>query len=183
MSVVKRNRKESQFEVFHFFYKMRREITDLLLRDFGYSEEKLEKKIQKQFGGREYEELSDNEKLCYDNLKKREQAFAEWFIEDERKAVVDNLRGIGAYIHSANSIIPQYWDELVERRIQQDKALGCCEALKQELHYAIETLPVDINKYTRFSDMIEHEIKLIKAWRKSDNRFKKIVKENNSGCV
>lgn len=36
MSVLKNKRKASQFEVFHHLYKMRREITDLLLRDFGF---------------------------------------------------------------------------------------------------------------------------------------------------
>ena len=43
MSVVKSKRKESQFEVFHHFTKMRKKITELLLRDFGYSYEKTEK--------------------------------------------------------------------------------------------------------------------------------------------
>ena len=45
MSVVKSKRKESQLEVFHHFVKMRKKITDLLLRDFGYSYEKDEEDI------------------------------------------------------------------------------------------------------------------------------------------
>jgi hypothetical protein len=51
MSVIKRKRRESQFEVFHHLYQLRREMTDLLLRDFGYSIEKSEKWMQKRFGG------------------------------------------------------------------------------------------------------------------------------------
>lgn len=50
MSVVKSKRKESQFEVFHHFVKMRKKITDLLLRDFGYSYEKFDKKLSKIYG-------------------------------------------------------------------------------------------------------------------------------------
>lgn len=42
MSVPKGKRKESQFEVIKNFYKLRKEITDLLLRDFGYSQNKSE---------------------------------------------------------------------------------------------------------------------------------------------
>ena len=38
MSVPKGKRKESQFEVIKHFYKLRKEMTDLLLRDFGYSQ-------------------------------------------------------------------------------------------------------------------------------------------------
>ena len=36
MSVLKNKRKASQFEVFHHLYKVRKDITELLLRDFGY---------------------------------------------------------------------------------------------------------------------------------------------------
>ena len=57
MSVLKSKRKPSQFEVFHHLYKLRRNITDLLLRDFGYSFEKAEKRLQKRFSGKPYEDL------------------------------------------------------------------------------------------------------------------------------
>ena len=66
MSVVKRKRKESQFEVFHHFYKVRKEMTDLLLRDFGYSSKKSEEYLVKIFGGRKYEELTEDEKKHHD---------------------------------------------------------------------------------------------------------------------
>ena len=36
MSVLKAKRKASQFEVYHHFGKMRKEVVALLLRDFGY---------------------------------------------------------------------------------------------------------------------------------------------------
>ena len=44
--------------------------------------------------------------------------------------------------------------------------------MTQELQYAIETLPVDVNTYLRFGEMIQTEINLIKGWRKADNKFK-----------
>jgi hypothetical protein len=46
----------------------------------------------------------------------------------------------------------------------------------QELQYTIEILPVNINKYIRFVEDIEKEIKLLKGWRKKDNKFKKSFK-------
>lgn len=173
MSVIKAKRKPSQFEVFHQFYKMRKEVTDLLLRDFGYDLERAKKEILKRnFGGRSYEELNPEEKDRYEKLVEKEQAFAEWFINDERQAVVDCLRTIGEEVFTANSIYPTYIEELIERRLHQDRAIGQCYRLTQELQYAIETLPVDMNKYLRFADMIKDEINLIKGWRKSDNKFK-----------
>ena len=54
MPIPKSKRKESQFEVFHHFTQMRKKITDLLLRDFGYSYEKFNKNIEKRYGGKFY---------------------------------------------------------------------------------------------------------------------------------
>ena len=138
MSVLKSKRKPSQFEVFHHLNKMRKEVTDLLLRDFGYDLDKAVKKVETTFGGRPYEE-----------------------------------------VYVANSIYPTYWEELVERRVHQDRAVGQCYRLTQELQYAIETLPVDVNKYLRFAEMIQTEINLLKGWRKSDNKFKSALQEGN----
>ena len=180
MSVLKAKRKPSQFEVFHHFYKMRKEITDLLLRDFGYDLERADSKVLKMLGGKPYEELTPEEKARYDKVKVKNEAFAEWFIHDERQVVVDCLRIIGEEIFVANSIYPTCMEELIERRIRQDRAVGQCYRLTQELQYAIETLPVDVNKYLRFADLIQTEINLLKGWRKSDNKFKRAISDSAS---
>nr|DAQ07872.1 MAG TPA: hypothetical protein [Caudoviricetes sp.] len=171
MSVLKSKRKASQFEVFHHLYKMRKEITELLLRDFGYSFEKAAKRLDRKFG-RPYEQLSEAERERYDRTKVRWEAFDDWFIYDQRQTIVDCLRGITREVYIANSIYPTCMEELVERRLHQDKAVGLCYDLTQELQYAIETLPVDVNIYLRFGEMIQTEINLIKGWRKADNKFK-----------
>lgn len=138
MSVLKSKRKPSQFEVFHHLNKVRKEVTDLLLRDFGYSKRKAAQRLEKKFSGRSYEELTDVEKEIYDHFRKQQEAFDTWFIEDERKAVVDCLRSIGEHVYTANSIYPTYYEELVERRVHQDLAIGQCYRLVQELQYAID---------------------------------------------
>lgn len=125
MSVLKSKRKASQFEVFHHFYKMRKEVTDLLLRDFGFDLERAIKNISKKFfGGRPYEELIPEEKDRYDKLVEKDIAFAEWFIKDERQAVVDCLRSIGEEVFTANSIYPTYMEELLEEIIEIAGELG-----------------------------------------------------------
>lgn len=179
MSVLKSKRKESQFEVFHHLTKMRKEVTDLLLRDFGYDLERADKRIEKMFG-KPYEELTPEEKVRYDKLKEKNRVFDEWFVSDERQTVVDCLRTITEEVYVANSIYPTYMEELIERRLHQDKAIGQCYRLTQELQYAIETLPVDVNKYLRFATMIQTEINLLKGWRKSDNKFKRAFSDSAS---
>lgn len=178
MSVLKSKRKESQFEVFHHLAKMRREVTDLLLRDFGYSPAKAKKKIQKQFSGRAYDELTDKEREHYELLVARDGAFRDWFIVDERETVVDCLRKITEEVYTANSIYPTSTEELIERRTHQERAIGQCYRLIQELQYAAETLPVDVNKYLRFAEMIDVEIKLLKGWRKADNKLKRVISDS-----
>ena len=173
MSVIARKRKESQFEVIKHFYRLRKDITDLLLRDFGYSSKKFENKMSKMFGGKSFEELSDNQKEHYLKTVHRSTGFEEWFIGYQRDAIMDCIRNATEYIFTANSIYPSIPEELVERRIFQDKAIGQMYRLLQELQYAIEILPVNIEKYIKFTDDIKKQINLLKGWRKSDNKFKK----------
>lgn len=168
MSVLVRNRKESRFEPFHHLAKLRRDITDLLLRDFGYSENKAEKRLRKMFRDRPYKDLNEQEKFHYDRVRKRDEAFHNWFMVDQRKEIVDCLRTIQTNITLANSLVPTVREELLKRRMYQDEAIGYCYCLVQELQYAIETLPVDVNVFLRFGEGIQTEISLIEKWRDRD---------------
>ena len=180
MSVLKNKRKPSQFEVFHQLNKLRKDITDLLLRDFGFDIVKAEKRLSKRFGGKSFDELGEKQQAYYLRLKKRWEAFDEWFIEDERKVITNCLRAITREVYMANSIYPTVREELVDRRLHQDRAIGLCYTLVQELQYAIETLPVDVDQYLRFGEAIQTEINLIKGWRKSDNKFKGAISEQSA---
>lgn len=177
MSVIKAKRKESQFEVFHHFYKMRKEVTNLLLNDFGYDLSRANKRAEKCIG-KPVEEMNTEEQKRYAKRLSKNIAFDKWFVKNERKTVLNVMRDITSEMFVANSIYPQYPDELIERRLHQDRAIGLCYVLAQELQYAIETLPVDINKLTRFTEMIQTEVKLLKGWRKSDNKFKRAFSDN-----
>ena len=180
MSVPKGKRKESQFEVIRHYYRLRKDITDLLLRDFGYSQKKAENRIQRMFGGKPYEELTEEQQVHYKKIESRNEAFENWFIGYQRDAVMDCIRTATEYIFSANSTYPSSMDELIERRRFQNKAIGQCYRLLQELQYSVETLPVDIEKYARFVEGIEKEIYLLKGWRKKDNKFKRALSESAS---
>lgn len=128
MSVLKSKRKPSQFEVFHQLTKLRKDITDLLLRDFGFDTVKAEKRLEKRFG-KPFEELDEKQQATYARQKRRWDAFDEWFIEDERKTIVNCLRAITREVYIANSIYPTVQEELTERRLHQDRAIGLCHTL------------------------------------------------------
>ncbi len=143
MSVLKSKRKESQFEVFHHFYKMRQEITALMLRNFGYDFVKAENRLAKWFGNKDYPDLTSEEQERYDRLLTKYESFDAWFLSEQRSVIKSCMGNICEYIFTANSIYPTNIEELTERRLLQDKAIGQCHRLTQELQYTIETLPVE----------------------------------------
>ena len=153
MSVLKSQRKESQFEVFAHAYRMRRVITELMFRDFGYKPTKMPNESEEQ--------------------KLRRETVEKFFIVKIREYTLDTLRSIVREITTANKIFPTIPREAEERRIHQDLAICECFNLLQELQYAVQALSVDVNKFTRFDELIQRQIMLIKAWRKADNRTKK----------
>lgn len=120
MSVLKAKRRESRFEVFHHAYRLRNDLTSILLRDFGMVNTS----------------VTDDERKNY-----------EWFVVSERHAIVNCLRSLVANITMANEIFPTTIAECDERRVYQDKALGNLAVLEQELQYCITTLPVDVNQH------------------------------------
>lgn len=152
MSVLKNKRRESPFEVFAHGYRLRRSITDLLLRDFGYKHKVREHETERQ--------------------QERRKAFEIWFLQKHREYILDTLRNLMREINWANKMYPTNLRELEERRLHQDNALAECSNLSQELQYIIETLPVNIDRYLPFDALIQRQIMLIKAWRKSDNKYK-----------
>ena len=172
MSVPKGKQKLSRFEAQHQFFKLRDEVTALVLNDFGFSEEKYRKKMEK------YRHDHRNEKNIDDIVQRWERKnenFKKWFIDEEGKAILDILRNINREFSVGNSIFPGESPtkviEYVTRRQHMNRAIGLCYALKQEIHYVIRTLPVDINKYDRFAVAIDQQIALYKGVRQADNRL------------
>lgn len=172
MSVIKAHRKESQFEVFHHWYKTRKELTTLMLFDFGLHLERQERTLLRRLNIPDAAQLDGEALERYNKHKRRLSGLVNWYLEQERNTIHDCIAAVNEHVFIANSIYPNCMAELEERRIHQDIAIGQCWRLKQELQYTIETLEVDINRYTRIAEMIDKEIALIKAWRKSDNKFK-----------
>lgn len=174
MSVLKNKRSPSPFDVLDHALRMRKEITSALLIDFAYHPKQFE--MPKNLDGKSDEEKA---KIMEKELKRMEkqESLNGWFLEKSRNAIIDSLMCMIKNIQLANAIFITNLPEYHERRIYQNRAIGYCGVLSQELQYVIETLPVDSNKYTRFAKMIREQINLLKGWRKSDNKQKKKLEE------
>lgn len=184
MSVPKGKRNESRFEAQHHYYRLRQDVTNLMLLDFGFSEEKYEKLIERY---REIHASSDNVDEIVKRYRKKCDSFKEWFIDKECDAVLDILRKIESEFTAGNSIYPSEtpakYAEFCERRKHMDEAIAQCYVLKQELNYIIRTLPVNLNKFERFAMAIDKQIALYKGVRQSDNRLikQRLKKDSKKG--
>ena len=180
MSVPKGKRKESRFEAQHHFYRLRADVTNLMLLDFGFSEEKYRKHIERY---QETHAQAENVDEVVERYQKKCDSFKKWFIDRECDAVLEILRRIESEFTAGNSIYPSETPakvmEFCERRKHIDEAIAQCYVLKQELQYVISSLPVNINKYERLSVDIDKQIALYKGVRQSDNRLLK-QKPNNA---
>ena len=152
MSVLKNKRGLSKLEFYHNARKLRRDITNLLLRDFGVRDKV--RKIKSENG----ETVSVIE------------GYPDWLIENFRDSIMRILRGLMMNITAGNTIYPANESELQLRRYYQTQAIVNCEQLLQEMHYCEDVLPIHVSKFLPYVDAIEFEIKLLRGWRKSNNK-------------
>ena len=181
-NVPKGRRDESRFEAQHNYFNLRKEVTALVLNDFGFSEEKYKAKM---LHYRAAHANDPNIEGIVARWERKNESFKRWFIDEEGRAVIDIMRDIQRHFSIGNSIFPSDTParlmEFLVRRYHMNRAIGLCFSLKQELNYAIRTLPVDINKYERFAVMIDKQIALYKGVRQADNRLIKPRKDKNGG--
>jgi hypothetical protein len=131
---------------------MRKEITDLLLRDFGTH------------GRGKY---AGNPPLP--------EGYYHELIDEFAKNMRVLLRNLMLNITAANTIYPVSPDELMLRRRYQTGAIINCEQLLQEIQYCGDVLPVKASTFVQYIEKIEFEIKLLKGWRKANNKLEEQV--------
>ncbi|MDR0374619.1 MAG: hypothetical protein LBH85_02730 [Treponema sp.] len=158
MSVLKSKRGLSRLEFYHNARKLRKDITNLLLRDFGVRD-----KVRKV-------KTEDGKTVSVI------EGYPDWLIEKFRDSIIQILRNLMMNITAGNSVYPVNEAELQLRRQYQTAAIVNCEQLLQEMHYCEDILPVHVSKFLPYVDAIELEIKLLKGWRKSANKLDKKLK-------
>lgn len=181
MSVVKAKRQESPFEVIHNYDKMVRDITDLLLRDFGFSADKATKSLQRRIAQKPIEEYTEDQMKHFEKTAARIDGFDEWFIVSMRERIFDCLMQIGDNLTYANNIYPTCPEESTERRIHQERAIALLYRLTQLIQTAVEILPTKKDAAFQAAEGISREIGLIRGWRKYDNRLRKGFRLDEKG--
>ena len=149
--VHKNKRGLSKLEFYHNARKLRKEITMLVLRDFGIHSRG--KKFKEETGSQQPEGH-------YDEL-----------IDEFSKSIRQLLRNMMLNITAGNTIFPVTLDELAMRRRYQNGAIVNCEQLMQEFLYCEDVIPVKASVFIPYIEKIELQIKLLKGWRKSNSKI------------
>lgn len=179
MGVIKSKQGLSEMEFYKNAMALRKKMAELLLKDFG-----IRNKVRKPSSIVDGMSGEDAD-IVTGILDKYQKTFIldeypSWFVDKLRTEILNISYSIVMNIVQANSIYPNSSAECQDRRKFQDHAIGNCEQLLQEMQFIISMIPVDANKYMPYVDMIEREIKLLKGWRKSDNRFVKTIREREA---
>ena len=169
-------------EFYHNAIMLRKEITLLLLRDFGIKDKVRSIKALYGVQGMEPEDEKKFREIIakYEMTAKIIEEYPAWLIDKMRSSMMNIMHNMVMNITQANTIYPVCESEFYDRRNFQNHAIGNCEQLLQEMQYIISIIPVDAQKYMRYVDMIEKEIALLKGWRKSDNKILKKIKESEA---
>ncbi len=156
MSVVKSKRHESRLEVLIQADRLAVALTDLMIRDFGI------KDVQ----------CIARRKYAYGKDVRENPAHYRFLISEYKTTITKDLKLLNYYIDSANAISPTILAECDERRRQQDLALGICSHIKHELQRFCDDFEVRIADYRIPIAELDYEIKLLKKWRRGDNRIR-----------
>jgi hypothetical protein len=166
--VLKKKRGLSRLEFYHNARSMRKELTMLVLRDFGIH--------------------SRGKKFKEDTGSQQEEGFYDELLQDFSTNIRQLLRNVMLNITAGNSIYPVTPEELSTRRMYQNAAIINCEQLLQEMLYCEDVMPVKSSIFIPYLERIEIEINLLKGWRKSNSKImqriieageKKAKKEEN----
>lgn len=182
MSVLVRKRKLSGLKFYDNAIRLRRSMTYLLMRDLGAKRGVRDIKwMVKDLPPQDADLLLAVAER--NGLKRFETEWPSWVIEKLRDNVWNLLTDMMTSITRAYTIFATSKAEADERRVNQDRAIACCESLLKELELAIDILPVDANKYKAQVKLITEEIMLLKGWRKSGNKKRKELEEQEAAHV
>lgn len=81
---------------------------------------------------------------------------------------IDLARRLMEEVTAANTIYPTNTDELAQRRLHQTEAIVVCEQIVQHLQWLVDTLPVKVVSMEVMVELLNKEVALLKAWRKTN---------------
>ena len=179
MSVPKSKRKVAEFEFYATALKIRTQITEWLMRDFGTKNRFRDASLVARKA-----RMTDEDKALFADLFERYglgdtvcESYPDWWIAERRRTLDRMACELAENIVSAFDLYAVTLAEWDERRAYQDRAIACVYKLLEEtqfiVNYLYRTGGVDVARYMPFVELCETEISLLKGWRKAGNTSRK----------
>lgn len=172
MSVPKGHRTLSDMEFWKTADSINREIREIVTRDFGIKRTTRSPQDLTKVYKMEHQDKDAMLQICEKyGIASVEQTYPQWKIKRYRDRLMDLCSDIKADIRCANNVFPVYIEEYIDRRRYQDQAIRKCGVLYDELIDIKRDLHINANKYMSLIGLIIEQVKLLKGWRKSENKI------------
>lgn len=173
MSVLKNLRRLSGMEFYKNALKIRMDINNWILHNFG---EKIQVRDIKVYSNKitSYDKNRIYEILDPYGLKE-DKAFAlcipDWFYDGEREDLRSLCKNLIEHVTSANNIYVYTESEYDRRRILQDNAINDCYLIYSELYFLRNYIDFDLNRLEDILESLDKEIELLQGWKKSNSEL------------
>jgi hypothetical protein len=98
-----------------------------------------------------------------------------WLINNNKAVLKTYADRLINYVYSANSIYPACKEEVIERKLMWDRAIGCCQTIETQYKLMKRELDIHIGLAEELLRLLEHEKNLLRGIKRSDtNRYKHI---------
>lgn len=92
--------------------------------------------------------------------------------------ILDVLGKMMESIVRANEIYPTTEEEVMQRKLLQNEAIGWVGVLENELEYLVDLFPSKIKQVIVFIDTVDHELKLLRRWKQSNAKILKSLRSD-----
>ena len=178
MSLPLSARSLADTEYFKQLYRMSDEIIQLLVRDFGLKTLNSDLNVFVHRARMQPDDKNLFSQICEKYHLNVETTYPLWLIDYFRQHLMQVLQDLLNNVTTAYVMYPTTEKEFYDRKHYMWLAIANCYQLKQILQLAIRNLPVDSEKYMRYVDMIDIEIRRLRNRKKEDNRILKAIKKN-----
>jgi len=185
MAVRSPDRGKSKADFMHNALRLRKEVTELLLRDFGVKDKIYDVVHEARMGDEDREkflrvighyDVTPEDRDALEEII-RNSTFEEatlgqypvWLIDYFRRSILHIMERLMEHLYMGNTIYITLESEYMERRNHWNAAIGCIYNMAAWLDYVRQTLPVDANKYDRYLERCHREISMLRGVRRSDN--------------
>lgn len=179
MAVPKSKRRNSKPEFFHFAYKMITELTKFLLNDFGITDRNNDFMLFCRKCKISEEDMKELATLTEKYRFSVKISYSEFVIDYYRNKILDISGEILDNISLGYSMYPTTVYEYNVRKQYIFNAIAYCYTIKHNLQLVVELFSVNLEKYIPFISMIDHEIDLLKKWKKHSTSLKNKCYEND----